>query len=95
MITDVSNEFDLTKCDSGSLSKIDGCVYCMPSCARKASEYHSVNLKIDPIDDCIDCISIEHNLGNEKFKFSGTVADENGIIYGSWETSSFQTNYVV
>ena len=83
VITDVSNEFDLTKWYSGALSKIDGCIYCMPSCrARKASEYHLVILKIDPYNDCIDCISIGHNLGNEEFKFSGTVADENGIIYG-------------
>ena len=43
--------------------------------------YHASRiLKIDPRDDSFE--SVGENLGNGQFKFIGTVADENGIIYG-------------
>ena len=58
---------------SGAISKIDGCIYCMPNTARRI-------LKIDPVNDTVE--SVGEDLGGQAHKYWGTVADENGIIYG-------------
>ena len=58
---------------SGAKSKIDGCIYCMPESANRI-------LKIDPTDDSFE--SVGEDLGNGYYKFWGTVADEDGFIYG-------------
>jgi len=57
---------------SGALAP-DGCVYCMPSCARRI-------LRFDTINETISCVG--RDMGDGDFKFNGTVVGNDGCIYG-------------
>ena len=63
---------------SGAISRIDGCIYCMPEDAKRI-------LKINPANDLFQqdlFESVGEFLGHGTAKFRATIADENGMIYG-------------